>query len=150
MADLEFPDEYGEDCEEDWESDDPCDNCGPWCNEWGGDGLCMLVINEQARQRREYDRKHTGTRKCPICKKKLKRYDCLNVDSLWSWSLDPYDPMIAIDVLGPLWLNKGEIHHKGNLYHVWIEWGSGKEERLIRLLPRKLEKERSQNESIVE
>jgi len=131
-----YGDEFEEEPEADWESDDPCDNCGPWCPDWGGDGLCMLVIKEQARQRSDYNRRHTGERKCPICKVKLKRFDVVGVDELWVWSPEYYDPIIAIDVLGPLWLNKGEIHHKGNLYHVWIEWGTGKEERLIRLLPR--------------
>jgi hypothetical protein len=49
--------EYDEEPEEDWESDDPCHNCGPWCHEWGGDGLCMVVIREQARQRADYNRR---------------------------------------------------------------------------------------------
>ena len=132
----EFYGGYAEEYAENLESDDPCDSCGPHCPEWGGDGLCMIVIKEQTRQRRDYKRKHVGERNCPICGKRLKRFDCVNVNELWTWCPDPYDPIIAIDVLGPLWLNKGEIHHKGNLYHVWIEWGTGKEERLIRLLPK--------------
>jgi hypothetical protein len=32
-----------------------CDNCGPWCPEWGGDGLCMIAIRSMAE---EYEREH--------------------------------------------------------------------------------------------
>lgn len=133
----EFYGGYDEEYAEDIESDDGCDHCGPWCGEWGGDGLCMLVIKEQARQRAEYDRKHTGERNCPICKKRMPRFDCLNVDKLWEWSLEPYDPMIGLEVLGPQWLDKGELHHKGNLYHVWIGEGEHRKEILLKLIPRK-------------
>lgn len=145
MSDVEqqkFSEFYGgyyeETAEDIFDSDDSCDNCGPWCDDWGGDNLCMAVIREQTKQRSEYERKHTGERNCPVCKKRLKRYDCLNVNELWNWSMEPYDPIFGLEVLGPLWLNKAEIHHKGNLYHVWIEWGppTGKEERLLRLIPR--------------
>lgn len=135
-----YDEENAEDIEDELEDELSCDNCGPWCEEWMGDGLCNLVIKEQTRQSAEYNRKHTGERNCPICKKRLKRYDCVNVNELWTWCPDPYDPIIALNVLGPIWLKKGEIHHKGNLYHVWIEWGDGKEERLIRLLPKKARK----------
>jgi hypothetical protein len=133
----EFYSGYDEEYAEDIESGDGCDHCGPWCDDWGGDGLCMLVIKEQARQRAEYDRKHTGERNCPICKKRMPRFDCLNVDKLWEWSLEPYDPMIGLEVLGPQWLDKGELHHKDNLYHVWIGEGEHRKEILLRLIPRK-------------
>lgn len=132
--------EYWDD--DSYEDDDElsCDNCGMWCDHWMGDGLCELAIKEQERQAADYKRRHTGERCCPICKTKLKRYDCVGVDELWTWNPEQYDAMIAIEILGPMSLNKGEVHHKGNLYHVWIEWGTGKRECLIRLLPKEVKK----------
>lgn len=40
--DEEYYSDYEEDFEED---DDPCSayNCGPQCQYWGGDGICLLV-----------------------------------------------------------------------------------------------------------
>ena len=58
------PDDWEEDFYDDWDEAeaDPhsCDNCGPWCPEWGGDGLCMIAIRHMAEEyeAEEYERKH--------------------------------------------------------------------------------------------
>jgi len=135
LEDPYYNDYYEDDYED--ESDDPCDNCGPSCRYWMGDGLCELVIEEQARQREEYE-KHIRMSKCPVCGKELQEFDIPNSDQLWIWSAK-YDPTIALEVYGPIWLKKGEIHAQGQVHHVWIEWGTGVEERLIRLLGKEAE-----------
>ena len=57
---------YEEEWEEDFYPDDwdeeeadpfSCDNCGPWCPEWGGDGLCMVAIRAMAE---EYEREQAS------------------------------------------------------------------------------------------
>ncbi|MFH2111740.1 MAG: hypothetical protein ABIJ47_10840 [Candidatus Bathyarchaeota archaeon] len=131
---FEEGDPWMDDCGD--EEDLGCGSCGPWCPEWGGDGLCMLAIMEQARQREEYLQLHTRIAACPVCGTSLKEYDVYSGDrEPWTWSLGFYDPMIAaMDVMGPLWLNKGVLHSQGSVYHIWIEWGTGREERLLRYL----------------
>ena len=121
---------------EDIEEDEDCDTCGPWCPEWGGDELCMIAIEEQTRQREEYLKRHTRAATCPVCGAELTEYDVYAGDNEpWTWSAGFYDPMIAVmDVMGPLWLNKGILHSQGRVHHVWIEWGTGRDERLLRYL----------------
>lgn len=123
-----------EEYEDDW--DDPCSNCGPWCPHWGGDGLCMVEIEAQAEMRKEYEVQHVRDSKCPVCGKKMKEYDIYAGTEAkpWLWSAGWYYPILGIEVLGPLWLNKDVIHGEGRVFHVWIEWGSGREERLLRYL----------------
>lgn len=129
-------DPYFED-DEPWMDDyEDCGNCSPWCPHWGGDGLCMIAIEEQTRQREEYLKLHTRTSRCPVCGTELTEYDVYAGEGEpWTWSAGFYDPMIAVmDVMGPLWLNKGVLHSQGKVHHVWIEWGSCRDERLLRYL----------------
>jgi hypothetical protein len=135
--DYQDDEEYWLDEEDLYDEDElSCDNCGPWCPDWGGDGLCMVAIEEQARQRDEYVKKHVRDARCPVCGAALREYDVYSGDGKpWTWSAGFYDPMIAVmDVLGPMWLNKGVFHSKDRVHHVWIEWGAGREERLLRYL----------------
>ena len=58
------PDDWEEDFYSDWDEEeaDPhsCDNCGPWCPDWVGAGLCMIAIRSMADEyeAEEYERKH--------------------------------------------------------------------------------------------
>ena len=51
------PDAWEEDLYDDWDEEEErgfsCDQCGPWCPDWGGDGLCMLAIRSMAEDERE-------------------------------------------------------------------------------------------------
>ena len=38
--------------------DDPCSHCGIWCDHWGGDGLCLLQIEQQAMEDEEYHKNY--------------------------------------------------------------------------------------------
>lgn len=53
------PDDWEEDDDWDWDEEEArgpsCNQCGPWCSEWGGDGLCMIAIRSMAE---EYEREH--------------------------------------------------------------------------------------------
>lgn len=115
--------------------DDPCEHCGPWCSDWGGDGLCIVAIKEQTRQAAEYRRRHVRTRMCPVCKKQLTRFNVL-AKEVFEWSPEWYDPMICLfEVYSALWVPKGVIHSKyGTLFHIWIGEGENRQEKLIRLI----------------
>jgi hypothetical protein len=122
--------------EDEWsspEDEDPCELCGPWCSDWGGDGICMVVIREQVKQRRDYMRRHFGRRKCPECGEVL---DCYNVlaKEIWTWSPEWYDPIIGLEIFSAYGVPKGVLHSKGALYHVWIGTGENRREELIRLI----------------
>jgi len=134
IDDYATPDEYMDELEEEWE--DPCSNCGPHCPDWGGDGICMLEIEAQTKMRKEYEEKHIRKSKCPVCGKELTEYDVFASGEAepWVWNAGWYYPILGIEVLGALWLNKGIIHSKERVFHVWIEWGTGKEERLLKYL----------------
>lgn len=129
-------DEYYEETdyeEEDAEDEFSCDHCGPWCSDWGGDGLCMLAIEQQANEQEEYDKNFIKENQtCPVCKQSLKQYE-VPVDELWTWPGDFYNPMVAIGIFGILDTPKGEIHRSGNLCHVWVGAGEYREEKLILL-----------------
>ena len=138
--DWEFPFADGDDPDDgmaqDPEDEFSCDNCGPWCDDWMGDGLCRVDIEEYARQAEDYKKRHTRVAECPICHQELPEHDVLGVKELWVWKPAFYDARIAIfDVYGALWLKKGEVHHHGNMYHIWVEWGDGRKESLVRLMP---------------
>ena len=125
-----FEDEWDE--EEDFYDDEyPCHNCGPWCPHWLGDGICELVVEEQARQWEEYMKKHKRKAKCPVCGKELEEYD-VKAQKLWTWDIGWYDPLIALHIYGPYDIEKGVIHSKGNVYHIWV--GDKKNQKLIRLI----------------
>jgi len=126
---------------DDWEDDydeDPCSKCGPWCEQWGGDNLCMLEIEEQARQGEEFEKRHVSISKCPVCGKVLKQFS-IPADELWiwpgEWPNDPnryYTPMIALfEVYGAIYTPKGVFHSDGNIHHIWT--GDKDNQKLIRL-----------------
>lgn len=120
----------------DWEdeeeaSGDPCSHCGPWCDEWVGDGLCMIAISEQARQDEEYHAIFvTENVPCPICGKLLTVYR-IPVDKLWTWPGDFYNPLIALRIYSAYDALKGEFHRKDNLCHIWT--GDMGNDRLVKL-----------------
>jgi hypothetical protein len=98
-----------------------------------GDGLCELVIEEQARETKEYEEKHHRKSRCPICGKELDEYD-VKADKLWVWDSDWYNPLIALSIYGPIGVPKGVIHSKGNVYHIYVGDGENRNEKLVRLI----------------
>ena len=113
--------------------DDPCSHCGIWCDHWGGDGLCLLQIEQQAMEDEEYHKNYlTENVPCPVCGKYLNQYE-IPTDKLWTWPGGFYNPMIALEIYSAYGVAKGEVHHKNNVYHVWIGDGKYREEKLIKL-----------------
>ncbi len=137
MADADYELEwYDEDCDDDLYSDsgDPCDHCGPHCGHWGGDGLCMLEIEELARQHEEYEKRYYRQAAiCPVCRHRLPRYD-IETDELWVWPGGWYSPIIGLEIYAAYGMPKGEIHRAGNVCHIWIGEGEARHEKLVRLL----------------
>jgi hypothetical protein len=130
---LEDIDE-GEDYDEyDPSENDLCAHCGPSCEHWGGDGLCMLQIEQQANEAQEYEEEfvHQNVH-CPECGVKLTMYD-IPVNELWLWPGDFYNPMIALNIYAVYDAPKGELHRKLDICHIWVGEGEGREEKLIRL-----------------
>jgi hypothetical protein len=110
-----------------------CDNCGPWCEHWGGDGLCMLAIAQSGAENEHYEANFvTPNVTCPECGKILTMYE-IPVDELWLWPGDFYNPMIALDIFAVYDAPKGEIHRHGDLCHIWVGTGEHRRECLILL-----------------
>lgn len=121
-------DELVEDDDEDY-----CDHCGPWCEHWGGDGLCELILEEQARQAEEFERLYVEKdTRCPVCGQVLICYS-IPTDELWTWPGDFYNPIIALEIYAIYGAPKDELHRSGNLVHIWIGEGQYREEKLVRL-----------------
>jgi hypothetical protein len=122
--------------EYDWEDEADefsCDNCGPWCLEWGGDGLCMAAIRQQAADDEDYcDRYVTEGVPCPVCGKELVQY-AIPVDELWIWPGDFYNPMVALGIYAFYDAPKGEIHRSNGVCHIWVGDGEYRQEKLIKL-----------------
>ena len=125
------------------DSEDPCDRCGPWCECWGGDGLCMLAIEQQAQEAEQFYKKYVSDNQpCPHCGKELTRYH-IPVDRLWFWpgewpDGEHYNPMIALDIFAVIDAPKGEVHKpvQGRFYrfhHIWVGQGQYRSEKLIML-----------------
>lgn len=129
----DFEDYYDEPEEEErWE--DPCSRCGPWCEHWAGDGLCMLVIEQQAKDHEEYYRECvTDNVHCPVCGKLLTEYK-VPTDTLWTWPGDFYNPMIALGIFCAYDTPKGVLHSHNEVYHIWTGEGKYRQEKLIRLI----------------
>ena len=61
---MEWEEEwYEEEWEGEWEEEEPvmglwpeCTDCGPECPYWGGDGICMIAIEEMSKLYDEYKR----------------------------------------------------------------------------------------------
>lgn len=122
--------------------DDPCDRCGPWCEYWGGDGLCMVIIEQQAKETERFEQKYVSTQSCPHCNIKLTLYQ-IPTDQLWTWpgewpGDEYYSPMIALDIFSVLGAPKGEVHHPIDsrfcrFHHIWVGEGEYRRESLIML-----------------
>ena len=129
-----FDEEWYEETE-DWDAyeSDSCYRCGPHCEHWGGDGLCMLEIERQAQESEEYQREFvTENVHCPVCGEQLTEFK-IPATELWLWPGDFYNPMIALDIYGILGAPKGVLHHHENVYHIWVGLGQYGKEKLIRL-----------------
>jgi len=133
MTEVEYPDEFEPECDEDDYDDDPCQRCGPWCEHWMGDGLCEVACEELAREEKEFEEKYKSTRLCPVCNQRLTCYQIPEVDELWHWP-GKWNPMIGLGIFAAYGVPKGELHHKGNIYHVWIGAGDYRDEKLIQPL----------------
>lgn len=92
---------------------------------WGGDGICMVEIRQQAAEHEDYFKHHVSRRQCPVCRKDLICYD-VRTDELWVWPGDWYSPMVGLLVYAAYGVEKGELHRIGQ--------GENREECLIRLL----------------
>jgi len=131
-------DEYSNPFDEDEEDEEDCSHCGPWCPDWGGDGICMVDCENMQHECEDYLAKHklSGVM-CPVCQKNL---DCFSVrtDQIWVWPGDWYDPRVGLfEVYAAYDCSKGVIHSKGNIHHIWIGEGEYQEEKLINLLGKK-------------
>ena len=123
---------------EDEEDQLSCNNCGPWCPDWGGDGLCMIAIEQQANEGEEYHHKYViQATPCPTCNEKLTLYT-IPVTKLWTWPGDFYNPIIALNIYGAYDIPKGELHRfltEGKTtVHIWTGTGKARSECLIRLI----------------
>jgi hypothetical protein len=127
-----YPDYDDEDDEEERDDELACEHCGMWCEHWMGDNLCELEIEQQAKEDEEYNSKYVNQRLCPICNQSLTCYQ-IPVDTLWTWPGDFYNPLIALNIYAACGVSKGECHHKGNVYHIWIGEGENRREELIQL-----------------
>lgn len=151
MTDDYYPDDYfwyDEEEEDDDDDDDenwgdPCSRCGPWCEHWAGDGLCMLAIEQQAQEAERFEKKYvTENVDCPHCGKGLTRYQ-IPTDRLWVWpgewpGGEYYNPMIALDIFAVMDTPKGEVHPPLDgrfyrFYHIWVGEGEFRRESLIML-----------------
>jgi len=123
------PDE--DDYEDEWP---PCNtNCGPICEHWGGDGSCMLAIEEQAAESEDYHSKYTldGVL-CPVCNQSLILHQ-VKADELYIWPTDEYGPMVGLEVYAAYDTPKEILHTKGKIYHIKIH-SAKPHEKLIQLL----------------
>lgn len=105
-----YDDRYDDEDEvgDDWKN--ACDRCGPWCEHWGGDGLCELVLDQMAREDDEFYKRYVSEGiGCPVCGMSLTEYR-IPVDKLWLWPGGFYNPMIALDIYLVMDASKGEIH----------------------------------------
>jgi len=128
---VEYPDEFED--YEDAEDYYSCDNCGPWCPHWGGDGLCELEIEAFAKEHEDFEKKYKSQRLCPVCNESLECWQIPDVDTLWQWSAQ-HHPLIGLEIYRAYGVPKGVVHSKGNIYHVWIGEGEYREEKLIQPL----------------
>lgn len=132
---LRYDHDYTDWDEDDWDEDDwddPCDRCGPWCEHWGGDGLCVLALEQFAAEREEFEKYVFERRTCPVCGVELIEYQ-ITVDKLWQWPGD-INPIIGLEIYAALGTPKGELHRAGPLCHIWVGEGEYRQEKLIRLL----------------
>jgi len=105
--------------------------CDPTCPFWMGDGLCEILIEEQAQDEKDYDSKHVHGEVCPVCGKALWCYE-VKASELWTWDPSWHDPLIALKIFGPYDAPRGVIHSSGDVYHIWV--GDEREEKLIKLI----------------
>jgi hypothetical protein len=133
---FDYDDDEADDFNEYESSDDPCDHCGPTCEFWGGDGICDLVLQQQAEESADYEAEHVTVNViCPVCGQILTMYD-VQTGELWTWPGDWYNPMIALNIYAVYDAPKGELHRADNICHIWVGNGEYRREKLIRLLER--------------
>lgn len=123
---------------DDWDDGDSYDDgvCTPMkCGDcWGGDGICMLEIEAQARQGDEYARLYVSESvPCPVCGALLNEYK-IPVEKLWTWPGDFYNPIIPLGIFAVYDVPKGVVHDAGNVHHIFVGDGEYRSEKLITLL----------------
>lgn len=120
--------------DEDDYNDDPCfHGCHYTCEHWGGDGICMLEVEELARQDQEYQEKYVTQTSCPVCQQALTQY-AIPTDEIWHWPGNFYSPIIAVSIFCVLDVPKGVLHSQDNIHHIWIGEGEFRTEKLIHLM----------------
>lgn len=104
---------------EEYESHDPCRDCGPSCPDWLGDGLCQLSLDAQIRAHKQFFKIFKPIQsKCGKCGKSLRLY-FVPEDRLWLWPGE-LDPMIGLEIYGPYSAEHGVLCQSAQVYHVWI------------------------------
>lgn len=127
----------------DWDDDDWDEwssACSPSrCGEcWGGDGICMLEIEQLAAEQEEFERHYVQPAvPCPHCGAVLTQYR-ISTTRLWTWPGDFYSPMIALNIFAVYDAPKGEVHepsesHYHRFHHIWVGTGEMRRECLIML-----------------
>jgi len=87
--------------EGDWEEDELdewANICSPLrCGDcWGGDGICMLEIEQLAAEQEDFERHYVQKGvPCPHCGAALTQYQ-IPTTRLWVWPGGFYNPMIAL------------------------------------------------------
>jgi len=116
---------YEGDVDADFYDDDPCLHCGPHCQHWGGDNLCMLEIERQVQVQIEFEERYVSDITCPVCSVETKQV-ALPTAGLWVWPGDwdfGGEVMIALRLFGTIWSDKYIKHiwedESYRYYHVW-------------------------------
>lgn len=132
-------DEYWEDDEDynDW--GDPCDPCDMSCEHWGGDGICLLAIDMQEKDEKEYAEKYTRENtRCPVCGNYMTQFH-IPTDKLWQWPGGRWEfagnGMLGLMVYGAYDCAKGVLCKKDigkyTYFHIWV--GKTDNQKLIKL-----------------
>lgn len=125
---------YHDDFADDDDDEETCSHCGPWCEDWLGDGLCQIELDQQRENDEAYHKEFYRETTCPVCEAKLSEYD-IKADELWVWPGDWFDPMIPLfEIYHAYGVEKGVIHSAGAVHHIFVGEGELREEKLIRLL----------------
>lgn len=96
----------------------------------------LIGVQKKGVKHEYYEAHHVRKSRCPVCGQELTEYDIYagGEKRPWVWSAGWFHPILGIEVMGALWLNKGIVHSMDDVHHVWIEWGTGREDRLLRYI----------------
>lgn len=125
-----------------YEIDDPCLHCGPGCENWLGDNLCDLAIQQQVEIHDDFFARFVSDVHCPVCGKELQQVS-LPTDGVWVWPGGDWDfagaAMLGLMLFGSIQTPKGVLHKTVDddhqYVHVWVfEEGDAGKQLLLKLL----------------